>query len=313
MKPAPGYDIEAGMLALSDPAPGGFVLGRRVPVNDTELFCVEVGRGIPMLVMHGGLGVDHTSLREGLDPLGDRLHLVYYDHRGNGRSARPPIETLTHAQLADDADALRAHLGFPRVAVLGHSYGGCLALEYALRHPARVSHLVLVGTAPAFDYPDEIAAELLCRGATPDLVSALLTLPADDAALADGLRRQGPLGFHRVRPETVDRTFRHTVFDAAANVRSKELSASYDVSRRLGEIAAPTLVVTGRHDFYCPPSQAARLHRGIAGSTLVVLDESGHYPFVEQPAAFRASLRAWLDRERGDTPGAWGSPTSMHT
>ena len=61
--------------------------------------------------MHGGLGVDHSQFREELDPLGDLLRLVYYDHRGNGRSGRPPIETLTLAQLAADADALRAHLG----------------------------------------------------------------------------------------------------------------------------------------------------------------------------------------------------------
>ena len=58
-------------------------------VNGTDLFYTDIGRGIPCLLMHGGLGVDHTQFREGLDPLGDVLHLVYYDHRGNGRSGRP--------------------------------------------------------------------------------------------------------------------------------------------------------------------------------------------------------------------------------
>ena len=66
-------------------------------INGTDLFHVEVGRGPACVVMHGGLGVDHTQFRESLDPLGDVLRLVYYDHRGNGRSGRPPIETLTLA------------------------------------------------------------------------------------------------------------------------------------------------------------------------------------------------------------------------
>ena len=93
----------------------------------TDIFHLDVGAGPPCLVMHGGLGVDHSQFREGLDPLGDVLRLVYYDHRGNGRSGRPPIETLTLGQLADDADALRSHLGYEKVAVLGHSFGGCIA------------------------------------------------------------------------------------------------------------------------------------------------------------------------------------------
>jgi proline iminopeptidase len=97
-------------------------------LNDTELFYVEVGEGVPCLVMHGGLGGDHTALHPWLDPSGDVMHLVYYDHRGNGRSGRPPAETLTFEQFCSDADALREHLDFEKVAVLGYSFGGFIAL-----------------------------------------------------------------------------------------------------------------------------------------------------------------------------------------
>ena len=82
-----------------------------VEVHQTQLFYTRRGTGVPCLVMHGGLGLDHTYLR-GLDSFSDVLHLVYYDHRHNGRSGRPPLETVTHAQLADDAEGLRQHLGF---------------------------------------------------------------------------------------------------------------------------------------------------------------------------------------------------------
>ncbi|MCK6623511.1 MAG: alpha/beta hydrolase, partial [Calditrichia bacterium] len=84
-------------------------------LNGTGIYYREVGAGLPCLAMHGGLGIDHSCLA-GLDTLGDALRLVFYDHRGNGRSGRPPVETLTFAQLADDADALRAHLGHARIA-----------------------------------------------------------------------------------------------------------------------------------------------------------------------------------------------------
>src|SRR5437870_3453658 len=115
-----------------------------VEVNGTSLFYVDVGSGIPCFVMHGGLGFDHTYLHPWLDPLSEVLRLVYYDHRGNGQSGRPAAETLTFDQFGDDADALRQRLGLERMAVMGHSFGGFIALAYALRYPKRVTHLTLV-------------------------------------------------------------------------------------------------------------------------------------------------------------------------
>jgi len=262
-----------------------------------ELFHREVGTGLPCLVMHGGLGVDHTQFREALDPLGDVARLVYYDHRGNGRSSRPPAETITLAQLAADADALRGHLGFEKVAVLGHSYGGCLALQYALRYPHHLSHLLLVGTTAAWDYTDHIIAELQRRAPAPEVLTAFLAPPVNDAEFARGQHLvAATLGFRAVDPQRAAALFRSTVWSAAACARSRELMADCNVASRLDEIDVPTLVLVGRHDFFCPPAQAARLHRGIRGSEMVVLEQSGHYPFVEEAEAFRRAVREWLIR-----------------
>lgn len=263
-------------------------------VNGTELFYSEVGHGLPCLVMHGGLGVDHTQFREWLDPLGDVLRLIYYDHRGNGRSGRPPIETLTFDQLVADADGLRAQLGFERTAVLGHSYGGCLALLYALRYPQRVSHLLLVGTTAAWDYFDEMAAEVTRRGVSADVVHALVDLPASEAEMADNQRVLAPLALHHDNVALINRLLGETIWNAAANVRSRELAPDCNVVSRLGEIAAPTLIMTGFEDFFCPPSQAERMHRGIRSSKKVIFEHSGHYPFAEENAAFQDAVRAWL-------------------
>jgi pimeloyl-ACP methyl ester carboxylesterase len=168
-------------------------------LNDTELFYVEVGEGLPCLVMHGGLGEDHSALHPWLDPLGDVMRLVYYDHRGNGRSGRPPTETITFEQLCSDADALREHLGFEEVAVLGYSFGGFVALEFALRYPEHLGHLILLDTAPTLNYAEEIEANARRKGATGEQLEAF------DASTEDGSWRlwklMEPLYFHTPRCE----------------------------------------------------------------------------------------------------------------
>jgi proline iminopeptidase len=251
---------------------------RKAAVNGTELAYVVVGDGVPCLAMHGGLGVDHTQFREWLDPLGDVLRLVYYDHRANGRSGRALPETITLDQLVADADGLRSHLGLGRAAVQGHSVGGCLALEYALRHPERVSHSLLVGTTAAWDYLPELGAELARRDTGPEVVNALFSEPATDAALAARELALAPLGFHRKAAEFAERVFRHTRWSALGWARGRETLFGFDRVARLAKVDVPTLILTGGHDFFCPPAQAERLHRGIRGSERVIFGESGHYP-----------------------------------
>ena len=106
-----------------------------LPLRDVSLFVKIMGEGDPLLLMHGGPGLDHSTLSS-LEPLADQFTLIFYDHRCNGRSTGA-IESMTFENLTADADALRQRLGFEHWAVLGHSFGGLVALEYALRFPAR--------------------------------------------------------------------------------------------------------------------------------------------------------------------------------
>lgn len=260
-------------------------------LNGTELYYREAGDGPPCLVMHGGLGIDHSYLA-GLDVLGDALRLIYYDHRGNGRSGRPPIETLTFAQLADDADALRAHLGHERIAVLGHSIGGAIALEYALRHPERVSHLILVCTAPSFDLTDPAAAERLARkGMTAEMAEALAHAGENDAALRRYVELAGPLYFHAFDESRYRQMNGGVVYNAGAMVRGFEIAAGWEVLPRLAALRAPTLLVAGGGDAITPPDASETLRRHIPDAELVVLRRSGHFPWIEQPQEFAAAIK----------------------
>ena len=111
-----------------------------VPVDGAQLFTRTVGSGPPVIVLHGGPDFDHTYLLPELDQLAAHARLVYYDQRGRGRSAIgvEPNDVSIASEIAD-LDALRRSLGVDAVAILGHSWGGLLAMEYTTRHPDRVS------------------------------------------------------------------------------------------------------------------------------------------------------------------------------
>lgn len=264
-------------------------------LNDTELFYVdEAGGGLPFLVMHGGLGLDHTWLYPWLDPLGEQMRLVYYDHRGNGRSGRPPSETLTFEQFCSDADALRDYLGFERVGVMGHSYGGFIALEYALRYPERLSHLILFDTTSAIDYAEEIMANARRKGATQEQMEAFTASPESDAEFWRNWKLIEPLYFHNFGAELAERASGKTVPSVEASKAGDAILGGWDLTSRLGEISTPTLVLVGQDDFICPPSRAKILHESIPNSELVVFERSGHLAHIEEPEAFFDAVRGWL-------------------
>lgn len=122
----------------------------RIPVGKATLYAREIGRGQPIIVLHGGPDFDHGYLLPELDRLADSFRLIYYDQRGRGKSADQVLpEDVTLASDVEDLNRVMQHFQLESAAVLGHSWGAVLALEYALRHPTRVSHLILMNPAPA--------------------------------------------------------------------------------------------------------------------------------------------------------------------
>ena len=125
-------------------------------IRDVSLHVKVMGRGFPLVLMHGGPGADLYTLMS-LKPLADQFTLVFYDHRCNGRSKGAEVTTMTMENLTADAESLRQALGFEKGAVLGHSFGGYVAMEYALRYPKNLSHLLLVNTGGDYRWARENA------------------------------------------------------------------------------------------------------------------------------------------------------------
>ena len=266
-------------------------------LDGVELHYRALGRGRPCLAMHGGLGLDHSAFLPWIEPLGEDLRLILYDHRGNGRSGRPPLETLTLPQLCDDAEALRRHLGLGPAILLGHSCGGFIALEYALRHPRSVSGLILVGSAARYDpaSPD-LARRLAARGLAPALERLIASPAGDHDSMRRFLDEARALYYPALAPAEARAAIDRIVLDKPAWLRGMEILAGWDIGARLGEIGAPTLILHGADDAVFPADEAERLRHGIPGAECHILEGCGPLPFADRPEDFNAAVRGWLRR-----------------
>lgn len=268
-------------------------------VNGVELYVEERGEGVPLIAVHGGLGYDHSYLKPALEPLEDVFRVVYYDQRGNGRSERVPIETLTIPQLADDIEALRAALDLDRFALLGHSYGGFVALQYATKHPERLSHLLVPDTGPGAFGPTE--DELAERGdrswITPEVHAAAEAMSAPPTTDDDFLAlvpRIAPIYLYKAAPDELTRQLQACVLDAKAAVQGFVALAGWSVASDLGKITCPTLVLCGRYDLLTTPECSKRLSSAIPDADLVWFEESGHFPWLEEPDMWDGAVRGWI-------------------
>lgn len=267
-------------------------------VNGTSLFYETIGKGTGVFFLHGGLGYDHTYFRPWIDPLSEKFQVVYYDHRGNGRSdGREELARVDHSTWIADLDALRERLGFQKFVLVGHSYGGVLGQEYALRYQDRLAGLVLMTTLCAWDYWDTVVANARARG-TPEQIAAAEGM-RDHVPDAEAFTKQGdaviPLYFKRYDPKIGDKIKREgTPSYQAYNRGFVECMRDWSVADRLHEIKVPTLILAGADDWITPVSQAQRIHKGIKGSKLVVFEESGHFPFIEERERYLKVLGDWI-------------------
>lgn len=271
-------------------------------VGDADLFYTVEGKGDPALVMHGGLGADHSIfLNTPFNKLSDRLQLTYYDHRCNGRSSCPGIETMSHDNLAQDAEGLRAGLGLENITVIGHSYGGFTAMEYALRFQSNLRRMVLITTAPSGDTLKE--ARKVAQKRAPELMDTVdKVLNADissDEEFGQVLTDLAPLYFYDFKPfeAQLAKATKDSIFNAEAFKHSfAKLMPEYDVRDKLPTIEVPVLILCGKHDWITPPNQAEIIHQKLPNSELVMFENSAHWVYIEEAELFLKTVNDWLDR-----------------
>ena len=276
----------------------------RISIRDVSLFVDVVGHGYPLVLMHGGPSLDHWSLSS-FRRCADQFTLIFYDHRCNGRSEGAPVSSMSWENLTADADALRERLGFDRWAVLGHSFGGHVALEYALRYPDRLSHLILLDTGGDSRWSRQNAPGLLARrGYSPKKVELVRRWFSGDFASWEYfpiLMRIGGLYEHDPSLRLLIRQlasgeWRMKIRPEANFFARRHLLKAWTVMDRLGEITVPTLVIAGRDDFVFPPECQEELVAGIRGARLRIIERAGHNPHEEQTAEVMEAARGFISQ-----------------
>jgi proline iminopeptidase len=260
-----------------------------------RLFAEDVGSDLPVVVLHGGPGLDHTMFRPYLDPLGDEFRLLYVDERGQGRSERVDPATLSLERLARDVDLLAETLELERFAVLGHSFGAILATWHAI-HAGTADAYVLSGGGDSSELLErDVAESLEALGdegvAIAESWEREQTVETEDE-LAELMRAQVPFHFAGVPPPGV---FSDTVYSPQVLRHFAQIGyGDFDFTPDLGRVARPTLVIVGGKDRTTTPRAARALHEAIPGSELVVLDGAGHMSFVEAPEPYLRAVRNFL-------------------
>jgi proline-specific peptidase len=284
-----------------------------IPFRGYHTWYRAVGEGeapgkLPLLCLHGGPGAswDYLDPLEAMARTGRRV--VFYDQLGGGNSSVPTdLSIYTTALYVEEVDVVRGALGLDRVHLLGHSWGGMLALEYALTQPAGLAGLTLANTGASMPLWEAEMRRLVSE-LPPDVQQTIQeheaagTTDSPEYLEADrefsrrhlgGRIHPRPECFSRMAGKPGDDVYHHmwgpTEFFVTGTLKD------WDVTSRLGEIRVPTLVVGGRYDEATPVVMES-IHCGIAGSEWVTFENSGHFPHLEEPELYLQVLGRFLDR-----------------
>ena len=282
------------------------------------IYYQSVGRGAPLMIVHGGPGASHDYFLPYLLPLMRSNRLVFIDERGSGKSSKlEDASQYTVANMVEDIEAVRQALGLGKISLLGHSFGGVLAQAYAFKYQKNLSHVILGSTFAS----------------TRELNQALARMKAEmdpkerdrvNALEAAGLYGKGEIWERGRYPEEYAKLAWGKGYfpyiyqnhpDPNYDPLSSNTGTAWDVYRemwgsdgefiidgnlkeveyvsRLSEIKVPTLIVVGEHD-ESDPRMSKEMHEKIAGSQLVILPNSGHMTFVDQPEQFLKVVRDFV-------------------
>ncbi len=273
-------------------------------VNGSDIFYKIVGEGEPMVVVHGGPVLDHTYFLPHLENLARDYQLIFYDQRAAGQSSTEVDSSkMTISDFAEDIELLRRHLGFDKINLMGHSWGGLLATIYAIRHSDRLNHLILSNSmAPnVHDWQKE-----------SEEVAKLQTSEDREIrqAYIDSIRNY-PDQRYRLIGEFLKTSFKPQMYDRS-NLDKLELTipddydlrsgltrllgpdmSTFDYDSLLRNIQCPTLLIYGEME-PAVKMYSQKMLSLIPNSELVTIGQSGHFPFIEQPKKFRQAVKSFL-------------------
>jgi proline iminopeptidase len=288
-----------------------------VDAGGVLIYYKALGTGEPLVILHGGPGASHEYLLPYLIPLAKTNRLVFIDERGSGRSTKLDDPSgYTVENMADDVEAVRRELGLGKISLLGHSYGGVLAQAYALKYQDNLTHLILASTFHSTRQLNDVFKRMMAsmtpelRGRIESLEKAGLYGHGKDfeknryptaymaAAWGEGYfpylyRRHPDPNYDPADTGGLSWDLYREMWGSHGEFVVDGNLVSVEYAERLRSLHVPTLITVGDHD-ESDPAIARDMQKCIAGSQLVVLPDSGHMTFVDQPALFLNSVNDFV-------------------
>ena len=276
-----------------------------VNIGDTRLHVVERGAGFPLIVLHGGPGLDHRMFGDYLDALTDQFRLIFVDQRAQGLSDMCPASTWTLGRMARDVKSLADALGLGPYAVLGHSYGEFVALQNAVDFPGAAAQTIVSSGVPSAKYLASVW-DSLAKFEPVELREQVTKSwerekVAQTRAEVDSLlHNQLPFQFRNALDPRIAEFENRT----AGGVNSPEVlrefaNADYggiEVEDRLGAVTQPVLVLAGRFDRTCVLAGAEAMAKGLPRAEFVMFEESAHMTYVEENEKYVKVVREFLSK-----------------
>lgn len=277
-------------------------------VNGVELYYEVFGEGEPFILLHGGPGMYHDELVPFFMEFAKTHQVIFYDQRGNGKSIMENVNSTTFSTelLVDDIEGLRQAFGIDKLNIIGHSWGGLLSLYYAAKYPENVKRVIAISAAPVnLELLIASYENLISRFSSKEwqYIEGLWNSEEYHAGNPDihneAMRLSEGRNFYD--PSYVDELMAAASFSAETAVNAlalaglgRDMKLGVSGQERLANITAPTLIINGRQDFIV--TEAPELaHELIKNSKLVWIEESGHYPYIEQPRLFFSELEAFIE------------------
>lgn len=281
-----------------------------IPVTDAKLYYQKIGKGIPVVILHGGPGLDSSYLLPQMKKLGEKYQVVFYDQRGSGKSFPTQIDVKYFKlnQFVSDLEHVRQTLGYKKMVLVGHSWGSMLAIAYAIKYPQHTTALILMNSVPLTSagftaFTKEVEKRIKpISNQMNEITQSTAFMQGSQKAFSEYCRLL--LKTYLYKKNDVNKLSLNFYPTTAKNqvkieaLFTKELFEKYyDFRPELKKLHIPTLVIHGDVD-PVPLWTAQQITNAISQAQLVVIKKSGHFSYVEKEMMVFSAITAFI-KKRG--------------
>ena len=278
----------------------------RKKLNGTDLYLSIQGKGEPVVVIHGGPGLNHHYFKPYLNALEKKFKVVYYDQRASGSSSIPSMDSISYKFFADDLEAIRKELNVKKLNLLAHSWGAVVAVHYALAYPDRVNKIIFSNPALlSREFDGEARTIMKKRISKEDSTQQAAIFASSDLMDSKKYDKLMRISFRTSAYDKLNMSKLDLNIPANFMVANKALfgglmkdpAAQANLYDSLKSFRFPVLIIHGEADIV-PEAALKKLKQNLPKAEFIVFKKSGHFPFVEETEKFTAIVNDFLKRKK---------------